>query len=372
MGEKKNICIAFLGNAYYDTRVMNLYASLKNLNYKIKIVSFEWLQRKENPQLNSEIKLFNIRRRPSLLFYLSFVFHTVKEFLFCRCDYFFAEDVFTLPIAALLKKIKKFKIIYDSRELYPFLAGLKGKNKNQEFVAHIEKKNIYSTDRVLVTGEMDKEFLEDYYKIDNVLLQRNLPLKREIKRKNLHEEFKIPEGDFILIYQGVLLKGRGITLIIKALKYLDNVKFLILGEGDFKEEFELFAKENKVSEKVIFAGRVNQTELLNYTAGGDVGLAVIENLSKSYYYALPNKLFEYIAAGVPQIVSALPQMKGIVEKFGTGLVVEDLSPENIANVIKNLLASKERLAEYKDNCAKAFEELNWEKEFSKNKELIFD
>ncbi len=372
MDKQKNICLSFLGNANYDSRVINIYSSLKKGNFVIKTVSFEWLAHRTFPDASPEFKVIKIRRRPSVVFYLSFYFSLMKEFLFCKCDYFFAEDVFTLPFASLLKKIKKFSLIYDCRELYPFLAGLRKKSWNQKLVAWLEKKFIYSTDRVLVTGEMDKKFLEDFYGLKNVVVQRNLPAKIKIKPKDLRKEFKIGKTEFILIYQGVLLEGRGIALIIKALQHLENVKFLILGDGDYRHHFENLTEELGIKNKVIFAGRIPQSELLNYTAGADLGLAIIENLSKSYYYALPNKLFEYIASGVPVLVSDLPQMRNVVEKYDVGKIVTDLDEEKIAVKIRELIQEKEKLLRYKNNCLTAFAELNWDVEFEKNKGFILE
>ncbi len=364
--KKNKICIAFLGNAFYDSRAFNFFHSLKKEGFNVKLISFEWLGR-ENENKIDGIKIIKIRRRPSAFFYFAFYFFLLKEFLFEKCDHFFAEDIFTLPFAVMLKKIKNFSLVYDARELYPFLAGLKDKSLNQKIIASIERKFIYSTNRVIVTGEMDAEFLSEYYKINNVVVQRNLPLQRKIVAKDLRKIFNIPEGAFILVYQGVLLEGRGIGLVIKALRYLKNVLFLIFGDGDRKEFFEELVVENEVKDKVIFAGSVSQEELPDFTAGADLGLALIENISKSYYYALPNKLFEYIAAGVPALVSDLPQMRKIVLHYGVGEVLKELNPKSVSEKIKSLIKDKEKMLGFKENLKSAAEELNWEAEFQKRK-----
>ncbi|MCB0731157.1 MAG: glycosyltransferase, partial [Ignavibacteriae bacterium] len=118
-----------------------------------------------------------------------------------------------------------------------------------------------------------------------------------------------------------------------------------------------------------FIGAVNHSELLNYTAGADIGLALIENISISYYYALPNKLFEYIMAGIPIFASNLPQMKKVIDEYNVGKYVD---PENENEMIKNLeelIKDQKLLSDFSANCKKASKILNWENEFEKFKEL---
>jgi glycosyltransferase involved in cell wall biosynthesis len=119
-------------------------------------------------------------------------------------------------------------------------------------------------------------------------------------------------------------------------------------------------------------GTIAQEELINYTAGGDLGICLIENISVSYYHALPNKLFEYINAGLPVISSNLPQMKKIVDNYDTGIVVDDLSAESIASSIKKLIHEKGLREKYSLNCLKASKDLNWQNEYERTKARLFE
>ena len=115
-------------------------------------------------------------------------------------------------------------------------------------------------------------------------------------------------------------------------------------------------------DKVIFFGKVPQGELFNLTAGADVGLSIIENVSLSYYYALPNKLFEYIMADVPVIVSNLPQMEEIVKMYKIGITVNPYEKTQIEKALNKLTTDTDFYRSLKQNCRIASEELNWEKE----------
>ncbi|MDZ7765466.1 MAG: glycosyltransferase [Melioribacteraceae bacterium] len=109
---------------------------------------------------------------------------------------------------------------------------------------------------------------------------------------------------------------------------------------------------------------------MNYTAAADVGVCLIENISISYYHALPNKLFEYIMAGIPVISSSLPQMKKIVEQYNVGVCVDLEKTTDVSNDLNEMLSDESKLETYKDNCKKAAQELNWDVEFEKVKDKL--
>jgi glycosyltransferase involved in cell wall biosynthesis len=215
---------------------------------------------------------------------------------------------------------------------------------------------------------MDAQFIQQYYKITNVVVLRNLPRNYSPDKKiNLKEKLSIPEDCGLLLYQGVLLEGRGLARTIEAIKNLSKVHFVILGEGVERKNLECLSEDLGVSSRVHFMGTINQSELANYTAEADIGLSLIENISLSYYYALPNKLFEYIASGVPVICSDMPQMKMIIDKYKVGECINLDADQNLEKKISDLLENKSMLKEYSENAEEAAKELNWEVEFEKVK-----
>jgi glycosyltransferase involved in cell wall biosynthesis len=240
-------------------------------------------------------------------------------------------------------------------------------------VGFIERYFIKKVELILTTGEMDSEFLEKYYGIKNTLVIRNIPLAQPINYKyDFRKELEIHEDKTILLYQGVIIGGRGFKPTLEAMKLLPEVCLVVLGDGERKSEYEQFAKELGLADRIYFMGTIAQEELINYTAGGDLGICLIENISVSYYHALPNKLFEYINAGLPVISSNLPQMKKIVENFDAGIIVDDLSAESIASSIKKLINEKGLREKYSLNCLKASKELNWQTEYEGTKARLFE
>ena len=366
MNAQKKVCIAFLGNALHDSRITNLKNSLKNDNCSVSVISFDWFITSQDYR-DDEVAVFNLTKGSfSLIFYLQFAFVLLYELLKCRADIYFAEDLYTLPFVTIIAKIRRAKVFYNSRELYSCLGGLRNRPQLQALITAIEKVFIKKVDLVLTTGEMDSAFLEKLYGIQNTLLIRNIPLYHTPTSKiDFRQKHNLPSEMKILIYQGVLLEGRGIVPVLNAMTKIPRAVLIILGDGQQKINFQKLAEELKVADRVYFEGTISQKELINYTAGGDIGLSLIENISVSYYHALPNKMFEYIMAGLPVLASDLPQMKKIIETYQVGECIKIENEDIIVTTLNDWIDNPGKLDTYRVNCAKAAEELNWQKEYER-------
>ncbi|MBE0573181.1 MAG: glycosyltransferase family 4 protein [Ignavibacteriaceae bacterium] len=363
MSSKKKVLITFLGNINYDTRCKNLYDNFSANKFDVEFLGFDWMTDGFS-ETHGDVSIFKLKKGfLSLSFYLKFIWHIKLKLLNTKASIIFAEDIYTLPFAVIFGKLKRAKIYYDSRELFGYLAGLKEKKIKQAFWKLTEKFFIKKADYVMVTGPMDGEFLKKEYGIKNLILLRNLPryYKSELKL-DLHSHLQIDKTKKIILYQGVLLKGRGIEKIYAVLNELSDHVFVIAGGGEYEEYYKKLAAEMDVNDKVFFLGKLTQEDLPKITASVDIGVSLIENLSISYYHALPNKLFEYIMADVPVIVSDLPQMKEIVDKYDVGFAVDIDNKAELIDALKKLADDTHLYESKKQNCHIASQELNWEKE----------
>ena len=359
----KRVLISFLGNINYDTRGANLCSSLKADGLEVDTLSFDWVQRKPG----GEIPVIRLdKSKSSLLFYFKFLFSVTFKLIFNKYDLYIASDIYNLPILALFAEFRGKPLYYDSRELFRYLAGLKNKVNVQWLLAKIEESFIVKCDKIIVTGMMDAEVLMEDYGIapEKFILLRNLPKPvKTFEKLDLRKLYGFPENSLILIYQGVILKGRGLGKLISLLPTLEDVCLVILGDGDLRPELENYVTDLQMAHRVKFAGTISQSELLSYTASADIGCVLIENISRSYYYALPNKLFEYIAVGVPVLASNLPQMVQIIDEFGVGKYVDPEEQDEIVDTIE-LLRNPEFRNTIKANAEIAHQRLNWDDEYA--------
>jgi len=155
---------------------------------------------------------------------------------------------------------------------------------------------------------------------------------------------------------------RGAEEAVEAMQYLDNVLLLIVGGGDVLPVLKKMVNELSLFKKVKFVSRQTPANLAGYTANADIGLTIDKDTNINYRFSLPNKLFDYIYAGVPVLATPLVELKKIIEQYQIGDFIQNHDPEHIASKIKSMLQDESRMTLYRKNTQKAAAELNWETE----------
>ncbi len=269
-----------------------------------------------------------------------------------------AADIFCLPLArnfSQFHSLKSFKrkFFYDAREIYSALGSLAKNPLKQKFFTLFEKFHVKSCDGIITSGELDTDYLQKHFllKIRPTVYLNVPPFKNPVSSNIIREKFILKDTTKILLYQGMISAGRGLIPAVRSLPFLKDSVLCIIGDGDFKSEIVKEAELLKVSERVIFAGRIPYDELHAWTCAADAGLSFIEPISLSYEFALPNKLFEYTMAGIPSLVSDLPALKNVLKDYKIGEVISaNATPEETAQAIEKLFKNK---SVYADECARA-------------------
>lgn len=265
---------------------------------------------------------------------------------------------------------KKPKLVYDSHE-FEYARNEKRGILKKCFVKYQErfliKKCAFS---IMVNDSIADAVMKLHGLKQRPIVVRNIPnywiLDKESILSNkrvLMKEYNIDESETILLYQGGVTTGRGIENAIKALKFLDKTRLIILGNGGIKyiESLKCLSNEEGVAHRTIFMSAVPSEQLCHYTGIADIGLCNIDNVCLSYYYSLPNKLFEYIQALVPIIGSDFPEIKKIIENYKVGICCNSDDPNSIANAV-DVIRQMKKSEDLMICLNKAKEELCWEKE----------
>ena len=284
-----------------------------------------------------------------------------------KADILIACDLDTLPANYLVSLLRNCKLVYDSHEYFTEVPELQNRTFVRNVWLSIEK---YIVPRLKHAYTVSHSIANEYEAKYGVKFEviRNLSLKKKTAEKyplpeNLREKKKI-------IYQGAVNTGRGIEIVMEAVKLLDDVVFIIAGEGDLYPALRKQAEEEELGDKVLFTGRIPHERLSGLTAHADIGISFEQDMGKNYRFALPNKLFDYFQAGVPVLVSGLPEMKAIVEEYKTGLVVDSSDPAVLKEKIIYMLYNEKARKNWKANLAIAADELCWEKEEMKLKNIF--
>lgn len=354
------ICFGLLNR---DARTLNLAAMLAGNQYKTAVIALG--QAQDQSGINKGFDFIPVEptgnRRASMR-YMDFYRQAKKIMGEIEAGTVFAMDLYSLGLARLAKKRFKSRVIYDSREIYSALGPLSGQNIKQNLLSFLENRLVGIVDEIMVSGSLDADYLASYFKKKfRYHIIQNLPPKREaVKSDLLRDKFNIPPDKKILVYQGMVLPGRGLRIALEALRFTEKFTLCIIGEGSYTRELQAEAERLKVEDKVIFCGPMPYGELHELTCSADIGLCFIEPVSFSYELALPNKLFEYIMAEIPVLASDLPAIRKVYGEFIVGCILPAGSaPERIAHSLECMIIEPDRQA-YIAQCRKAKEQFCYE------------
>ena len=361
------IILSVTNDLVTDHRVNRVALSLVKLNYDVTLIGRRLnksLPVNKRPYKTKRIKLL-FNKGP--LFYAEYNIRLFFYLLFKKFDVFVANDLDTLPANYCVSVIRNKILVYDSHEYFTEVPELINRNFPRKVWLSIES---FILPKVKYSYTVCESIANEYHTKYGIEMKvvRNIPVyeKRDIKGNSVSVANATDNSDKkIILCQGAVNIGRGIEYVIKAMKYIDNAVFVVIGDGDILEELMNLTKQINMQAKVVFINRIPINELYNYTLQADIGICFYENLGLSYYYTLPNKLFDYIHANVPVLASSIPEIKKIINDYNIGITVDNLEPEYIAEKIKIMLDDKERRKIWKRNCKNAAKELCWEEEEKK-------
>ncbi len=260
-----------------------------------------------------------------------------------KADIVLACDLYSLASARWLKIHGRVKhLFYDAREVYTELPTVVRKPLSKFVWRSLERKGLKATDIIIVTGPKDAQAICDvHHFLPRSVLVRNLPwLDKNIARdrKSL-TKYGIPDNAKVAAYVGGLQRGRALQYIVEAIPNVKDVHLLLIGEGPLRANLESQAQALNIIDRVHFAGLLAPDKALRVTAACDIGLALIEPVSKSYELALPSKLFEYMMCGIPVISSNLSQVLELFAEEPWVTYANPANPDGIAVAIVQALVN---------------------------------
>ncbi len=306
-------------------------------------------------------------KRLKLIFRKGFLFYAFFNFRLMlylvtrkRITHVISNDLDTLPAGFIASRIRGAGLIYDSHELFTGVPELAGRKFVTAFWTRLERWLVPRVDLAYTVNDSIAGFYRKKYGKDFHVIRNVPPLQRVSLPFGLPAEV---EDKKIVIYQGAVNVSRGIEEVIAAVKSMEGVVFIIAGAGDIFDDIQDLVRRESLEKKVILTGRIRPEYLHSLTSKAHLGVSCELNAGLNYYYALPNKLFSYIHAGIPVLTSAFPEMEKIVLGRQVGLTVEDPSDtENLSRIIREMLDDEKRQAFWRKNALLATKELCWENE----------
>jgi glycosyltransferase involved in cell wall biosynthesis len=291
-----------------------------------------------------------------------------------RADAFYANDTDALPANWLASRLRRKPLFFDAHEMFPEVPELVGRQRVKRFWTWIEHRLFPTLTKKGSAAVTVCQSIADIYAQRYGLhmeVVRNVPMAFPVQSDSARKLMaEVGEGRRILLYQGAVNIGRGIEWIVQAMPLLPECVLVVAGVGDIYDELRAKAA---TMDNVRFLGRVSPEVLHGLTGWASLGLSLLENRGLNYYYSLPNRIADFVQAGVPVLATDFPEIRRVVEQYGIGTLVAPVpfdpktytsaipDPAQTAQTIRDALAYWDSLPdeERKARFTRAAADLNW-------------
>jgi len=367
------INVLVLNDFTRDNRVLKIARSLHDAGHMVQVLAL-WRPGLPAHELGEDgVKVTRLRLRShrlpqgklwGLFKWLELAGQVV--FRHSSADVWHCNDIeaFVLGLAAKLRR-PRLQLVYDCHELES------ERNAQPHWmrrtIGWLERRFIRHAAVTLVVSPSILRYYQHKYQgsgMGSIFLVRNVP--HAPKERSGHPSvtgfrthFGLSPDSRIVLYQGAFTFNRGLEVCIAAASFLaeENIHLVFMGYGPLQPLVDDAVRSRP---NVHFMPAVPYDEVLSWTRTADVGLVSVAPVCLSYLYCLPNKLFEYIQAGVPVLTNDLPDCKSLVVEFGVGEVVSEDTPAGWAIGIRTMLSKP--LGNYQRGLEVAASDLHWEKE----------
>ena len=362
MSVNNKVIVTVSNDLYTDQRVHKVCSFIEDQGYNVLLVGRIKKDSKEikRSYATHRLKLW-FSKGP--LFYAEFNLRLFFYLLVHKSAKIVANDLDTLLACYTASKFKlNTQLIYDTHEYFTEVPELVARPKVQKIWEGIEGWIFPKLKAIYTVNESIAQLYFKKYKKEVKVVRNISPLYQPSALKT-KEELGIPTNKFIIIIQGAGINiDRGAEEAVSAMQLIEDSVLLIVGDGDVLTQLKENVKKLKLDEKVKFFPKMSYYNMMNYTYHADLGLTLDKPTNINYRFSLPNKLFDYIHTNTPILGTDLIEIKTIIETYNVGTIIKELNSENLANIINEIKVDKLSLENWKSNCLKAKEVLNWEKE----------
>ncbi len=356
--KKQRIILVHINHPAVDQRLHKMSLTLHQVGYEVLQLGRN-AQNLPLPEVPYQVKILKVFFKKGKLMYAEFMLKVFFFLLFRRFDILCANDLDTLLPAFLIAKLKGKKLVYDTHEFFTGTHSIVNRPITKKVWETLENTLFPRLKTVITVNEaVARKYEIKYGKKLHIIY--NYPYLKS--RVNFQAKSIENQSPIILLYQGRLLRGRGLLLMTEAMKFLpDNFQLHIYGNGNFKREIAQKIKEHNLENKVFLQGAVPYYELPELTAKAHIGLSLESPEIPNYAMSSPNKLFDYLMQGLPVIVANLENHKKIVRKYNVGMVLQQRTPQTLAESVLFFSKNSEFYALCSHNALSATDtDLNWE------------
>ena len=360
----KHVVVLVSNDIVFDQRIRKTARTLEEAGYRVTFLGRRFSDSPELPPgLVGRRYRLPFRSGPGFYLVLQVVFF-VDLLLRRKADAIWANDLDTLFPARAVGGLRGVPVVFDSHEFFTEHAGLEERPLVQWAWRQWESWWMPGVKAVVTVNEaIARAFQERFPRaaFGRPFVVRNMPEYRGLAEhgdREVFAEWGVPSDLPIALLQGAYLdRDRGVHDAVAMLEACPEVRLVLVGAGLEWDEARAVQEAGGGGGRLHCIPRQPAEVLRTLTRAADVGLSLDRDTSGNYRMSLPNKLFDYVHAGIPVVATALPEVRKVVEGQGIGVVVEHSGPEELARAIRSVLATDRD--QWRTRAAEAARDLHW-------------
>lgn len=359
------VCDTVTNSVWFDPRVIkqiDQYSTYEGVDLHIVGKKCPMYKKEEVEKLPGHVELVNQPKRIFRSIFINLVdFWTMSRAIIkTKADVIHANDLDALVPAYIAAKKLKCKLIYDTHEVFLQNNWVFNNWLVRHFWGFFESRIIKKVDLVVCVSNAAADYLSEFYNIQRPMVVTNCVSENQMYNgEDKHEGFEV-------LMHGKFYKGRGYDLMVQAASLCNNpsIKYVFRGFGSMEKELRDYVADNNL-ENVFFYPPVKTRELLSSASTSHVGVAITVPYCLNFKLSVSNKIFEYLGAGLPVIMSDIPEHRYLNEKYHIGIILDELTPECLNKAVEKMYKDKPFYEECVKNAKYISKDLNWETEFLK-------
>jgi len=344
----------------YDRRMDRICSTLVANGFKVSLVG----RKLKNSTTLRSTSYSGVRLKcwfnHGFLFYAEYNLRLFSWLLFKSYDVVCACDLDTALPVRWISKLRKKKSVLDAHEYFSEVPEITSRPRVKAVWEWIGKITIPGFQLRYTVGEKLAELMSERYAVPFHIIRNIAPIE-----SLRFQPVDILQREKIIFYQGALNIGRGLELLLEAMKQLPDWKLWLAGEGDIFNQLKDYAIQNKLEDRLLFLGWVQPEDLAGLMAKAKIGINLRDKGSLNDYYSLPNKFFDALNAGLPSINMKYPEYERINNRYHCALLLDELAVDKIVESVHQIDLNPNLLVDLARGCILAAKDLTWEKEAEK-------
>jgi glycosyltransferase involved in cell wall biosynthesis len=292
-------------------------------------------------------------------------FGTWTSGLMHKPDVVHCNDLDTL-LAGIIAKVRfGSRVVYDAHEFYPE-SHPAGRWLDIKLLTALERFLIRKADAVVTVNPTLADIMREVYGLAHVYSIPNAEWWVEpCKRPPVTSAMTNARGRIKVLFQGRFDDGRGIEELIVAWKQVDGDRAALFLRGpdnaSRQSAMDLARKLDLLDTSVFFLDPVSEDMLVAAAAEADIGVIPYKPIIRNDQFACPNKLSQYLHAGLMVLTNDLPYVKSVVEAAGAGVAYDSSNPSSLAAAVNRIGGDRALLDRCRQNALSyARQSFNWQ------------